>query len=345
MTLESDRGPWVVAIENKPERASPEHYDQVRGYERVLRRKYGGRDIRSVLLSTSRKGIDGEDKIAHVSWRDVGAQIETMHRAGDFEEEEVAAFIRQYLVAVGRMIGPEESDAHYFRKLLDDHHSLLKRIFDMLRDEDGADKIRAMVPDCHADYRGTVVRLAKDFGQEPERLRDEVREMLTSRGMTTTVSANPPKTAFWLSWDMKEAAALGIGGYLKWKLSFRHHRVSVRFQNPPLSRTDSKAAKVKRIKIFIRKTPIDPRRSRQNRHVMEGGHYNSYFYFYRHQLVDDDVLSGRSTAEVTEAMLQAVANFLDSEDSDYRRINDYFRCLAFRFDAAAAAQEEAGISP
>ena len=127
--LDSDQGRHIVAIENKPGWATPEHYDQVRQYEKELRKNYRGRAIHNVLLSTSWEGIDGEDEIAHVSWRDVGAQIETMHNAGVFGQGEVAAFIRQYLVAVGRLIGPEESDAHYFRKLLDGHHSLLKRMF------------------------------------------------------------------------------------------------------------------------------------------------------------------------------------------------------------------------
>ena len=91
--------------------------DQVRGQEERLRSKYPGRPIHSVLLSTSQEGIAGEDGIAHVSWRDVGAQIKAIHDKGDFGQGEVAPFIRQYLVAVGRMIGPEDSDADYFRKL------------------------------------------------------------------------------------------------------------------------------------------------------------------------------------------------------------------------------------
>ncbi|MDE2762448.1 MAG: PD-(D/E)XK nuclease family protein [Gemmatimonadota bacterium] len=212
--LESDQGRHIVAIENKPGWASKEHYEQARDHVKRRCPKYSGHDIHGVLLSSSREGIDGEDDIAHVSWRDVGARIKTMHGAGAFGRGEVAAFIRPYLVAVGRLIGPEESDADYFRKLMDDHHSLLKHMSGVLGDEEGEDTVRAMVPERHAHYRDTVVRLAKDFGQEPTRLRDAV-------------------------------------------------------------------------------------------------------------------LSGTSTAAVTEAVRQAVAEFLDAEDSDYTRINDYFRCLSF----------------
>ncbi|MDE0394589.1 MAG: PD-(D/E)XK nuclease family protein, partial [Gammaproteobacteria bacterium] len=151
--LESDQGRHIVAIENKPEWASPVHYEQVRAHLERLRPKYSGHDIHCVLLSTSREGIDGEDRIAHVSWRDVGAQIETMHDAGAFGQKEVAAFIRQYLAAVDRLIGPEESDADYFRKLLVDHDSLLKYMFGVLGDEGGEQEIRAMVPERHAHYQ------------------------------------------------------------------------------------------------------------------------------------------------------------------------------------------------
>ena len=139
--LESDQGRHIVAIENKPGWAWPEHYEQVRGHKRRLRPKYPGHDIHCVLLSTSPEGIDGEDKIAHVSWRNVGAQIKTTHDADGFRQGEVAAFIRQYLVAVDRLIGLEESDAHFFRKLLDDHHSLLKRMFKAVIDG-GDDRVR-----------------------------------------------------------------------------------------------------------------------------------------------------------------------------------------------------------
>ena len=65
---------------------------------------------------------------------------------------------------------------------------------------------------------------------------------------------------------------------------------------------------------------------------MKAGPLN-YFDFYHHQLVGDEILSGKSTAAVTEAVREAVDDFLDAEDSDYTRINDYFRCLAFRPEA------------
>lgn len=56
------------------------------------------------------------------------------------------------------------------------------------------------------------------------------------------------------------------------------------------------------------------------------------------EMTRDEILSGTSTATVTEAVRQAVAEFLDAEDSDYTRINDYFGCLAFGLDGATPAE-------
>jgi len=87
----------------------------------------------------------------------------------------------------------------------------------------------------------------------------------------------------------------------------------------------------------MRKTPVD--RRRRDRYPMKAEAFN-YFDFYHHQLVGDEVLSGKSTAAVTEAVRQAMDEFLDAEDSDYTRINDYFRCLAFRPEVVAKSVAE-----
>ena len=67
--LESHHGRHIVAVENKPGRALPEHYEQARAHLKRLRPKYPGHETHGVLLSSSREGIKEEDKIAHVSWR------------------------------------------------------------------------------------------------------------------------------------------------------------------------------------------------------------------------------------------------------------------------------------
>ena len=343
--LESDQDRSIVAIENKTGGYSPEHALQVLGYAKVMLREYPEYTLHNVLLTTSREapvfdvvGAFGPDvpknlRITHVSWSDVGARIEEMHNAGAFEREEVAAFVRQYLVAVGRLIGPQEHDDHYFRKLLTGRQSLLSHMFGVLVN-DGDDKVGETVPDRHAHYRATVVRLVRDFGQEPERLREAVRQMLTDRGMATAKTGGKGKSAFWLSWDAVEKAALGIEWRIRWVIEFRHRGIRALLEVPPHGRGEM----VNRILAFMRETPVD--RRHRDRYPMEGRE-STYFYIYSHQLVGDDILSGRSTAAVTEAVLREVANFLDSEDSDYKRVGDYFKCLAFLRDGVAEEEDEA----
>ncbi len=307
------------------------------GNAKKLRKEYPAYTLHNVLLTTSSEvpvldvaGACGPDvpkdlRVTHASWRDVGAQIKEMHSGGAFEREEVAAFVRQYLVAVGRLIGPEEHDSHYFRKLLSGHQALLRHMFGMLVD-DGDDMVGATVPDRHARYRGTIVRLVRDFGQEPGRLLQAVRQMLTDRGMDTK------KWGPWLYWDLEEAEAWGSdGSYIRWGIDFQFREVRVFLEVPPNGRGEM----VNRILAFMRETPVD--RRHRDRYPMKGGEYN-YFSVYSHPLVGDDILSGRSTAAVTEAVRGEVENFLDSEDSDYKRIRDYFKCLAFPHDAAAGEE-------
>lgn len=325
--LEGAQGRHIVAIENKPGGYAPEHLAQVCRYARMLSEKYPGYTLHNVVLTTSRDpfldvpGVCGPDvpkpmRVTHVSWRDVGARIKELQGAGDFEREEVAAFVRQYLVAVGRLIGPEEQDSDYFRKLLDRHQSLLRHMFEVLVD-DGDDKVGATVPDRHVHYRGTIVRLVRDFGQEPGRLLQAVRQMLKDRGMQTR------KWGPWLYWDLKEAEALGIDGWrIRWCIDFQYREVRALLEVPP----EGRGGMVNRVLNFLRETPVDRRHGA--RYPMEPKEFN-FFDIYSHQLVGDDILSGRSTAAVTEAVLHEVKEFLDSEDSDYRRIRDYFKCLAF----------------
>ena len=337
--LEGAQGRHIVAIENKPGGYAPEHLAQVCRYARMLSEKYPGYTLHNVVLTTSHDpfldvpGVCGPDvpkpmRVTHVSWRDVGARIKELQGAGAFEREEVTAFVRQYLVAVGRLIGPEEHDSDYFRKLLDGHQSLLRYMFKVLVD-DGDDKVGASVPDRHAHYRGTIVRLARDFGQEPGRLLAAVRQMLTDRGMQTR------KWGPWLYWDLEEAEALGIDGWrIRWCIDFQYREVRALLEVPP----EGRGGMVNRVLNFLRETPVDRRHSA--RYPMEPKEFN-FFSIYSHQLVGDDILSGRSTAAVTEAVVREVANFLDSEDSDYKRIRDYFKCLAFLPGATAAEEEKA----
>ena len=164
-------------------------------------------------------------------------------------------------------------------------------------------------------------------------MRDTVREMLTSGKIGTT------KWGPWLNWELEAAQALGIPWCVRWFLAFEHRQISVGLEVP--SRCRKKGA-VKDLLAFVGETPID--RRRRDRYPMRRGEYG-YFDIYSHRLVGDEILSGTSTEAVTESVLQAVADFLDAEDSDYTRINDYFRCLAFRPKPTTATEPTTAVVP
>ena len=52
-------------------------------------------------------------------------------------------------------------------------------------------------------------------------------------------------------------------------------------------------------------------------------------YFYRHDLVPQADLADNSPEEVRELTRARVESFLDSDSSDYQKIERYFELLAF----------------
>ena len=47
-----------------------------------------------------------------------------------------------------------------------------------------------------------------------------------------------------------------------------------------------------------------------------------------------------TTSKAKEVVLEKLTAFLDSDESEHRRIEDYFKCLAFRPDVLAAGGPE-----
>ena len=47
-----------------------------------------------------------------------------------------------------------------------------------------------------------------------------------------------------------------------------------------------------------------------------------------------------SISEGQDEVLQWLQDFMSSNESDYRRIDDYFRCLAFRPNVSTSTQDE-----
>lgn len=53
----------------------------------------------------------------------------------------------------------------------------------------------------------------------------------------------------------------------------------------------------------------------------------------------DDLLNMSGSA-TKDQVLQRLTDFMESDESEYRRIDDYFQCLAFRPDESASTQKD-----
>ncbi|MDE2871270.1 MAG: hypothetical protein OXQ94_06230 [Gemmatimonadota bacterium] len=52
------------------------------------------------------------------------------------------------------------------------------------------------------------------------------------------------------------------------------------------------------------------------------------------KILSHEDLVEMSAPEAKDQLIQRLKDFMDSDDSEYRRIDDYFQCLAFGFEAA-----------
>lgn len=323
----------LLAIENKTELASPKHFEQVRGYEQVLRKEYPEYSIRSALLTTSRDEDVSESDFTHVSWSKIHEIVTSLYQAGEFRSAEVWAFVRQYLDTVGRRLVRPELGRDYFTALLDNYGGLLKALHAVLVKE-GQASVSAMAADIDKRYETTLVALVQEFQREPALLRTRVREFLARRGIKTEPQNNNTKTEFWLYWRWdKTAAALGVPDWrIKWCMTFTYRTVTVSlYFYQPNRKTDPVLDEVK---SFMRSTPVDRQETRK--YPMTEG---DYFTVYERPLLDERVLVHTRASEVEERVLEVLQDFLDSDESDYRRIQDYFECLTFRPIAAANVEK------
>ena len=56
--------------------------------------------------------------------------------------------------------------------------------------------------------------------------------------------------------------------------------------------------------------------------------------------VSNDDLVDMPASESQDEVLRRLKDFMGSDESEYRRINDYFKCLAFRPDGPTSTQED-----
>ena len=338
ITILFKREKHLIAVENKPEPAHPHHLDQVMGYEEALLGKHKDHTVRSVLLTTSPDGSVNFQGIAHVGWDSVRETIDSVLAAGGFPSPHVRAFIRQYLDMVERWFRP---GGEGFRALLDDHRAILKEMRQIL-EKDGDDGVRRTVSADRKEYRDSLVKLVRESRHDPKQLRAAVANYLKGRGGKPTYSNNPSRTIYWLGWTDATLgeAAQRIGGHrgsLSWYMAFTHHQVEMDFAF--FSESDEERSFVDRLKRFMEKTPINRRRIDEYS-IKDAGY--GWEKVYREEILSNEELVEMSAPEVKDAVVRRLEHFMDSDDSEYRRIDDYFQCLAFASPELASTREDSG---
>ena len=319
------RARLLLAVENKTVERTGDHYAQVRGYETRLRDEYGGFDIRSILLTASSVGDAHEREVLHVSWTDIHKIVKSLHENNDFGDDgEVQSFVRQYLDVIGRIsVGPG-AGTDYLKRLLEEHKLVLARLHEQ-QETDDTSSLQRDIEQNWSNYRETVDRLTRVYGQRPAELRSAVRDYLKRRNLETKMLSREGR--FWLSWELSDVAkALDFDSCLVWSLIFSHTDVTLKFYFPGWSNRAPKATVRRRIIDFLKETPID-KSGAPDRYRMNTDNLN-YFYVYENRLLDQDEL----LAKTYNGSLQSIREKLDAvfvHGSDYERIETYLRCLAF----------------
>ncbi len=337
ITVHFKREKCLIAVENKTESASSDHLRQVMGYERKLRGKHKNHTVRSVLLTTSPDGSVNFPSIAHVGWGSVHEAIRSVLVDGEFQSPSVQAFIRQYLDLVERWFRPAGGEG--FKALLDDHRSILKEMRRVLEKEGDAG-VRARVSKDETGSGDALIRLVRQSRHDPKKLRATVANYLKGRGGTPQYSNNPSRTAYWLWWtDTTLAdAAQSMGGHrgsLSWSMGFTHRSVEMDFNF--YSKSSKGHSFVDRLKSFMEKTPIN--RQKPDEYSVEDKGYG-WEKVYREEILSNEELVEMSAPEVEDEVIRRLEDFMDSDDSEYRRTDDYFQCLAFRSDEFASTRED-----
>ena len=328
----------LVAIENKTGPTSSSHWDQVGRYHKMLCGKYRNHTVKSVLLTTSLDGSPPCRDFVHVGWQSVHKAIGSLQEDGGFRSDSVGTFVRQYCDLLERQFGFTEGGGTM--ALFKDHRDILEKMLRLL-EKDGADGVAGKVPADQAEYRAALVRLVQESGQDPKQLRWAVRDCLESRGCETRSTQNATQGIYWLNWtdgELRETSRL-LGGesrFLSWGLTFTNREVSVGFYLYRSGGERGNPSPLDWLLDFMEDTPID--RLEPDRYQIVDRDYGWHRVYYR-ALLPEDELAGMSVSEGRDEVLRRLRDFMGSNASDYRRIDDYFRCLAFHPGVATPARK------
>ena len=329
----------LVAIENKTGPTSSDHFSQVRRYEETLRGRHKNHTVQSVLLTTSPDGSVNLPDIVHVGWKSVQEAIGSLQENGAFRSDSVGAFVRQYLDLLERQFGFTEGRG--VMALLDDHRSILAKMLRLL-EKDGADSVQEQVPEDRSEYRDALVRLVQESRQDPKQLRKAMADHLRSRGCTTWSTHNATQGSYWLNWtdrELEDTSRLlgGKSNFLNWGMTFTNREVGVGFYLYRPGKERENPSPLDRLMRFMEDTPID--RLEPDKYRIVDRDYG-WYRVYEQQVLSKDEFADMSVSEGQDEVLRWLKDFMGSNESDYRRIDDYFRCLAFRPDVSTSTQEE-----
>ena len=306
----------ALTIENKPSAWMPDHAKQVRCYEKKLRKKYKNKYcIQSVLLTASDDGKPAAHAdYLHVSWPKVRHLIQQLLDCDGIKSRRVRDFVREYVEIVERNILGLGPSTNCFGELVKRHRATLERL------------LAGGMKDIPPGREEAVSRLLAEFRHRPGQLRDEIRELLRGKKFETR-AASARGTTYWLSfWDAsweEKATALGIEEQ-GWWFEFTRQGVTVKLGGEPAWKEERRI--VDGIMGLMDEVPVEGTdRSRFPLEIEDGRPW-----FYRHHLVPHSDFVGRSPKEVSELTRARVKSFLDSDSSDYRKIERYFNVLAFR---------------
>ena len=166
---------------------------------------------------------------------------------------------------------------------------------------------------------------------------------MKGRGCTTWASHNPRLTHYWLTWTDTNLAetAQSLGGEdnsLRWGMTFTYHRVRAGFYlyQPPQEEREEHSP-LNRLKNFMHATPIN--RQEPGKYPMTNNGFG-WFQVYDQEILSNDELADMSGSESNDEVLRRLKDFMGSDKSEHRRIDDYFQCLAFRPDDSASMRED-----
>ena len=327
ITIHFRKEQCLVAIENKTGPTSSIHWDQVGRYHKMLCGKHRNHTVKSVLLTTSLDGSPPCRDIVHVGWQSGHEAIDSLQKEGKFRSGNVEAFVRQYRNLLERQFGFMEGGGTM--ALLKDHRAILEKLLRLL-EKDGADGVEGKVPEDQAEYRDALVRLVQESGQDPKQLRWAVRDYLKNRDCETWSTQNATGS-YWLNWtdgELQDTSRLlgGEDNFLSWGLTFTHREVSVGFYLYRPGGERENPSPLDWLMHFMEDTPID--RLEPDRYQIVDRDFGWHRIYYR-ALLPKDEFAGMSVSEGRDEVLRRLRDFMGSNASDYRRIDDYFRCIAF----------------